>query len=112
MALSVSAVLANSFGGRLFDKREAEPTALAQSSTNEAETMQKTTRLSVPSIHCQGCVDTITAGLSLTPGIAGVNGDPDAKMLLVTYDPGKITPDKLSEAVRRLGHKVEGEVTP
>jgi cation transport ATPase len=105
MALSVSAVLANSFGGRLFDTRRPEPSAPVQSPSRKAETMQKTT-ISVPSIHCQGCVDTITAGLSLTRGIAGVSGDPNTKMLHVTYDPAEVTPDVLPEAIRRLGHKV------
>jgi heavy metal translocating P-type ATPase len=106
MALSVSAVLANSFGGRLFDKGGAVPPASVQPPSKGAETMQKTTTLSVPSIHCQGCVDTISAGLSLTPGIAGVSGDPDTKMLAVTYDPAEVTPDMLPEVIRRLGHKV------
>lgn len=107
MALSVSAVLANSFGGRLFDK----PPAPLQSSSRKASTMQKTATLSVPSIHCQGCVDTIAAGLSLTPGIAEVSGDPLAKTVRISYDPGQVTPDMLPDAIRRLGHKVDGSVS-
>lgn len=108
MALSVSAVLANSFGGRLFDKRSAP----VHAPSRKADTMQKTATLSVPSIHCQGCVDTIAAGLRLTPGIVEVSGDPGAKTVRITYDPGEVTPDMLPEAIRRLGHKVAGKAIP
>lgn len=105
MALSVSAVLANSFGGRLFDKRSAP----VPSPSQKAETMQETATFCVPSIHCQGCVDTIGAGLSLTPGIAEVSGDAQAKTVRVTYDPEELTPDMIPEAIRRLGHNVAGK---
>ncbi|MBA91278.1 MAG: heavy metal translocating P-type ATPase [Phyllobacteriaceae bacterium] len=113
MALSVSAVLANSFGGRLFDRRAVrdikEHAAMTEPQAKSAHG-RETIGLSVPSIHCQGCVDTLTAGLTMQDGILDVSGDPAAKTLAVTFDPRRLASRNISDAITRLGHRVSGQV--
>jgi len=109
MALSVSAVLANSFGGRLFDRRAVPDTKEHAAMTKpQAKSAQEreTIGFSVPTIHCQGCVDTLTAGLTMQDGVLDVSGDPAAKTLAVTFDPGRFVPGNISDAIIQLGHRV------
>lgn len=63
--------------------------------------------LSVPSIHCQGCVGTIEANLRLEPGNGGIEGDVKSKTIRVAYDASDTSPDAIEAAVTRLGHRVE-----
>ena len=111
MALSVSAVLANSFGGRLLDQRarqdKAKPSDMEKTSMTDAT--RQTISLSVPSIRCQGCVDTLTAGLTMHNGILEVNGNPAEKTLAVTFDPSAIASGDLADIIARLGHRVGGQ---
>ncbi|MEO4045322.1 heavy metal translocating P-type ATPase [Hoeflea sp.] len=113
MALSVSAVLTNSFGGRLFDRRAVPDTkehAVMTKPQAKSPQGRETIGFSVPSIHCQGCVDTLTAGLTMQDGILDVSGDPAAKTLTVTFDPGRLASRNISDAIIRLGHRVGGQV--
>ncbi|MGE0333875.1 MAG: heavy metal translocating P-type ATPase [Gammaproteobacteria bacterium] len=114
MAASVTLVLANSFGGRVFRKSKAQtdhvperPRRSPEESRNSPGTDDSELRLSVPSIHCQGCVETIEANLRLEPGIGRIQGDVKTKTLRVTYDDSDISPDMIETAVTRLGHRVE-----
>jgi len=113
MALSVSAVLANSFGGRIFDRRAVpdtkEHTVVMKPQTKSAQA-RETIGFSVPTIHCQGCVDTLTAGLTMQDGVLDVSGDSAAKTLAVTFDPGRLVPGNISDAIIQLGHRVGGQV--
>jgi len=93
MSASVSAVLLNSFGGRLLPRRTVEPPS--------------TLILTVPTIHCQGCVAAIGEGLLARAGVVAVEGDPAARTITVHYRPRAIGPDGVRAAVRALGHVVE-----
>src|SRR5581483_2699400 len=72
MAASVTAVLANSFLGRLVPAGRRRPPALHR------------VTFSVPSLHCQGCVNTLRDALAKLPVVAAVDGDPVRKQLVVT----------------------------
>ena len=61
--------------------------------------------LDVPTIHCQGCVDTITAYLMTEQGIDRVEGDPKSRTIRISYRPGMVAPDTIESAINRLGHK-------
>ena len=114
MAASVTLVLANSFGGRIFtqsmmqtrgrpDRSNLEP----DESWNTTDTDGSQLRLLVPSIYCQGCVETIEANLRLEPGIGRIEGDVKSKTLRVAYNDSETSPDAIEAAVTRLGHRVE-----
>jgi cation transport ATPase len=97
MAASVTTVLLNSFWGRLIPQRK-----------RPAATVEQIT-LSVPSIHCMGCVTKIRDELSKLPVVVAVDGDPHSKHVVVTMrngDGGRATVEK---AITRIGHVVGEE---
>jgi Cu+-exporting ATPase len=114
MALSVSAVLANSFGGRLFGRRTARsageqaPEAMPAGEDGGAK---ETVSFSIPRIHCQSCINTLTAGLTMLDGVVGVSGDPAGKQLDVDFNPRVTTPDAIADAISDTGYKVEGQLS-
>jgi len=113
MAASVSLVLANSFGGRVFKRSKAQmdhvpdrPSAIPPKETSTSEADAALTLL-VPTIHCQGCVETIEANLRLEAGVARVEGDVKTKKVEVAYRSSDTSSDQIESAVTRLGHRVD-----
>jgi len=96
MVLSVSTVLANSFAGRLLPK--------ARTVEREAPELH-TLELRVPSMHCEGCLSTITRVVSRLPEVETVEGDLEGKTVTVHYRDGRTAPDEtcteLSRSIRQ-----------
>ncbi|HEB97125.1 MAG TPA: heavy metal translocating P-type ATPase [Sedimenticola thiotaurini] len=105
MALSVSAVLANSFGGRLLSPLPGDGQSPAPASDAPAEA-QTESRFRVPGIHCGACVEIIETGLRLEPGIAWVRGDADHRTVLVGHS-GALSPERIADLIRQLGYRVQ-----
>ena len=93
MVASVSTVLLNSFGGSLIPA----PSKAASRGLARLE-------LSVPSIHCQGCVETIRRALLARAGVQRVTGDPATKRVVVLYDAQQLGEDEIRRAIHRAGH--------
>ncbi len=94
MAASVTVVLLNSFLGRLvpqWRRRQPEVQQFA---------------LTVPSIHCDGCVTMIREELVKLPMVVSVDGDPVSKQVVVTTRDGQGQLAAVEEAIARLGHVV------
>jgi len=97
MVLSVSTVLANSFAGRLLPKvKEAE---------REVPELHRI-ELHVPSMHCEGCLSTITRVVSRLPEVEGVEGDLEGKTVTVHYRDGRMAPDGIRQAISQAGFPV------
>jgi heavy metal translocating P-type ATPase len=94
MAASVTTVLLNSFWGRLIPQRKRPAPALEQ------------VTLTVPSIHCMGCVTKIREELVKLPIVAAVEGDPASKQVMVTMRNGHGGRATVEEAITRIGHVV------
>jgi heavy metal translocating P-type ATPase len=94
MAASVTTVLLNSFGGRLVPRFRRRPSELRQ------------VTLSVPSIHCQGCVATIRDELVKFPVVVAVDGNPATKQIVVTVRSGHGPLLAIEDTITRLGHVV------
>jgi P-type E1-E2 ATPase len=94
MAASVTTVLLNSFWGRLVPRVTRRATAVER------------VALTVPSIHCQGCVLTIREELVKLPAVVSVDGDPELKQVVVTMRDGHRALGAVEEAIARLGHVV------
>ncbi|HUG40672.1 MAG TPA: heavy metal translocating P-type ATPase [Longimicrobiales bacterium] len=132
MAASVSAVLLNSFGGRLLPKRRPrEGVADAAAAGTEVSPAQAGTDvraidrtppgaptevvLEVPDIHCAGCEQNIQMLLGGREGIDAVDADAKTHQVRVVYGPERIGLHEIEEAVTSLGyrvhraHAVEGE---
>jgi heavy metal translocating P-type ATPase len=94
MAASVTTVLLNSFSGRLIPQRK------------QRESKLEHVILTVPSIHCTGCVTKIRAELSKLPVVVAVDGDAVSKQVLVTMRNGDGGRATVEAAITRLGHVV------
>ena len=94
MAASVTAVLLNSFSGRLIPRVRRPRPAVRQ------------VTLAVPSIHCDGCVRTLREGLGKLPVVVSVDGDAVRKQLVVTVRDGQGRVREVEETITRLGHVV------
>jgi heavy metal translocating P-type ATPase len=94
MAASVTAVLLNSFWGRLVPRLRRRAPAPQQ------------VALSVPSMHCQGCVAAIQETLGKLRGVLSVEGDPHTKQVVVTTRDGQGQRQAIEAALVRLGHVV------
>jgi Cu+-exporting ATPase len=94
MAASVTAVLLNSFRGRLVPRWG-----------RRGATLERVT-LSVPSIHCAGCVARIREALVELPSVVSVEGDPRTKQVVVTMRDGAGRRGAIEGAIARLGHVV------
>jgi heavy metal translocating P-type ATPase len=94
MAASVTAVLLNSFWGRLVPRLRRRPAAVERVS------------LTVLTIHCQGCVGIIQEELGKLPNVVSVEADADTKLVTVTTRDGHGQRRDIEQALTRLGHVV------
>ncbi|MBI4528502.1 MAG: heavy metal translocating P-type ATPase [Deltaproteobacteria bacterium] len=102
MAASVSAVLLNSFGGRLLPKA----TKRKMTEMAEKEDVEKLDFI-VPSIHCEGCVQVLRDALSRLPSVSEVEGKPKEKHLTVAVKRSSVTREEIAAEISRLGHVLE-----
>jgi len=93
MAASVTAVLVNSFAGRLLPRRQ----------TKEEVTMKQLT-LQVPTIHCEGCLSGIREALQRLPGVTKVEGDVTDKQVTVVLQDGQMGRAGICRALAAIGH--------
>jgi len=106
MALSVSAVLTNSFAGSLI--APASPVrSPGDPHLTAGEGGGTESRFPVPGIHCQACVDIIQAALMLEPGVNWVHGDAAVKEVRVGYLPEVVSVEQIGDRVRQLGYRLE-----
>ncbi|MCZ7572226.1 MAG: heavy metal translocating P-type ATPase [Ardenticatenaceae bacterium] len=92
MVTSVSAVLANSFGGRLLPK--------ARPGRQEQLTLQ------IANMHCEHCLESIREAACALSGVEDVTGDPQRQTVTVTYREGMVEPDGIRTAIIGRGFQV------
>ncbi|MEX2553869.1 MAG: metal-transporting ATPase, partial [Actinomycetota bacterium] len=129
MAASVTAVLLNSFGGRLLPTRTppqhvAEAAARREEvSTAEAKTELEAIEqlpprapaqviLEVPDIHCAGCEQNIETLLSGREGVDRVKANSRTHKVRVVYRPERIGLHEIEEAVTSSGFRVQRAHVP
>ncbi len=93
MALSVTFVLLNSFGGRLVPKPK-----------KKLEVRKIT--LKVPSAHCQGCISKITESVADLEEVASVEGNVERKEIIVSYRGGLDAEEHIRKTIVSVGHVV------
>lgn len=96
MVLSTSAIMVNSFGFKIIPRRKMKG--------------GEKILLSVPGIHCQGCVNRIQASLIKQKGIRNVGGDPTNKTISVFFKKHKINKERIKEVVIELGYTPVEEI--
>jgi heavy metal translocating P-type ATPase len=97
MVASVSAVLINSFAGRLIPRAEKSEEQVAELHRLE---------LHVPSMSCSGCLENITEAVTRLPEVEKVDGDLQEKLVIVQYRDGQTAPDEIREAINEAGYPV------
>ncbi len=95
MAASVTAVLLNSFGGRLIPKIR-----------KKGEVPMEKLVLKIPTIHCEGCVENIQRALKAKKGVALVEGNSQTKEVTVSYLQEEIGEQKIRESIVQMGHQI------
>jgi len=97
MVASVSAVLLNSFGGRLIPRVGTSKRALEE---------RRILELHVPSMRCEGCLRTVTAAARKVPQVVSVEGGLEDKIVHVEYRAGSSVPEKIRDSIREAGFPV------
>lgn len=59
---------------------------------------------SVPRIHCDGCVRTVTEALRSLPGVAAAEADARKKTVDVVFDPSLVSEERLRQALSNVGY--------
>ena len=95
MAGSVTAVLLNSFGGRLIPKKR-----------KKAVEQEEKVVIRVPTIHCSGCVNNVQRALNAKRGVNHVEGDPQTKEFTISYLEHEIDEEEIRESIVHMGHQV------
>jgi mercuric ion binding protein len=65
----------------------------------------KTAAFEVSGWTCASCASATRIALKKLDGVQDVKTDPDKKEALVTYDDVKVTPEKMVQAIAKLGYK-------
>ncbi len=67
----------------------------------------KTLLLEVKDMHCSNCTMKLQALEDDLPGVDAVDASYHSQKMKVVYDEADVTPDKIMEAVRKLGYTPE-----
>ena len=130
MAASVTAVLLNSFGGRLLPKSRRTPERAAEAAARkkevspaeaktEVEAMEQVPAssqaqviLDVPDIHCGGCENNIRTLLGSREGVEAVEADASTHRVRVAYQPERVGLHEIEEAITSLGFRIQRAHVP
>ncbi|WP_145022795.1 heavy metal translocating P-type ATPase [Paenibacillus sp. Y412MC10] len=70
----------------------------------------KQTTLQITGMTCAACANRIEKGLNKLEGVSSANVNFALEKASVTYDPGKVSVDKLEETIKKLGYDTAKEV--
>jgi Cu+-exporting ATPase len=121
---SVTAVLTNSFAGRLLRGRaSSSPPSAAETGSapsgaapeaagpvKEAQDSERVLRLEVAGMHCSGCARNISSSLLDVEGVKAAVADHDFGVVEVVHLPAKVEEDTVRERIHELGFTVTGRV--
>jgi copper chaperone len=68
---------------------------------------QTSVKIKCEEMQCQGCKNKITSSIQLLEGIYIVDIDLNKKIITVTYDDSKTSPDKIINAINNAGYEAE-----
>ena len=93
------------------DDREATSDMTARHTINtkgDILTMAtKETTLTIPALHCDSCVKTVTRILEALPGVEVTRTEPDTKLVDIGFDESAISLDQIREALDEDGFSPE-----
>jgi Cu+-exporting ATPase len=129
MVASVTAVLTNSFAGRVLRRmplagRHDQESASDQPAPDtpepaagpaRADEQEQVLRFEVAGMHCVGCAQNIDRSLPQTEGVRSASADHERGVVEVRHVPSRVSEDQIREGLHQLGfpvtgHAVEGQV--
>ncbi|KAB2867600.1 MAG: heavy-metal-associated domain-containing protein, partial [Bacteroidales bacterium] len=83
--------------------------ALMVANTTETYAQKKVDKTVVyeVSMHCKSCKAKIERDLAFEKGVKEVTATLDEKLVTVKYDDAKTTPEKIAEAIKKLGFEAK-----
>ncbi|MFQ5796072.1 MAG: heavy metal translocating P-type ATPase [Candidatus Bipolaricaulia bacterium] len=102
MAASVTAVLANSFAGRLL----TESASVVEREERRVRDEHESVTLRVPTMHCDGCLETVIEAVARLDEVESVDGDLEEKLITVRYRDDRDAPARIRQAVKDAGFPV------
>lgn len=60
-----------------------------------------------PAPHCQNCVNKIKGNMRFEKGVKAVDVDLNKKTVRIEYSPKSTSPEKLAEALAKIGYKAK-----
>lgn len=83
--------------------------ALMVASTTEIYAQKKVDKTVVyeVSMHCKSCKAKIERDIAFEKGVKEVSASVDEKLVTVKYDETKTTPEKIAEAIKKLGYEAK-----
>lgn len=63
-------------------------------------------RLTAPDISCDHCINAIRKAVTALPGVEFVEGSPEQKIVVLRYDPSRVSLDKIEAAMDEEGYPV------
>ncbi|MCX6285944.1 MAG: heavy metal-associated domain-containing protein [Bacteroidetes bacterium] len=82
---------------------------LASASAFSQEKKPETIKIKTSAV-CDMCKDRIEQGMAFEKGVKNVVLDVDTKIVSITYNPSKTTPDDLRKAISKLGYDADNVV--
>ena len=61
--------------------------------------------VTITGMHCGGCATGITAMLKRTEGVLKAEVSHEERRAMVAYDPAKTSPEKIVQAIEKMGYK-------
>ncbi|MFA9518194.1 heavy metal translocating P-type ATPase [Halopenitus sp. H-Gu1] len=80
---------------------------LDRNGTNSTSGASSDLRLSVPDMDCPTCAGKVENAVADREGVIGIDTRPTNGTVLVQYDPGRIRPDAIVDAVKSAGYQVD-----
>lgn len=102
MAILAAAMLAGAQTASAENMSNTEVQLLGKKNKGESKVVTFRT-----TIHCENCAKKVKENISFEKGVKGLDISVENKTVKVTYDPAKITVDKLKAALKKLGYDAE-----
>ncbi len=65
--------------------------------------MARDATLKIPTIHCRGCVRTVTKTLEALPSVQVTQADPESKLVRLQFEEPAVNLERIREALDEIG---------
>lgn len=110
LVVGLAAALLSGCGAPSADKGSGQEAPAAAEESAAPAQLEKAV-FSVSGMTCTGCEDAIKAEVTKLDGVEQVSASHTEGRAEVSYDPGRVTPEKIREAIEKLQYQAHLETT-